>query len=546
MAGRWAAGELMFDVTVVGAGFGGLHMLYRLRELGFSVRGIEAAPDVGGAWYWNRYPGARCDVESLVYSYTFSAEIDREWNWTERYAAQPEIKRYLSFVADRLELRAMIQFSNHVEAAVFDQDENCWRIQTDKGLSFASRFLVLATGPISKPVLPDIPGIDEFGGTFVHTARWPEQEPDFAGKKVGIVGTGSSGVQTIPHVAKQAEKLTVFLRTANFTVPARNGPLSQDDLRKWEDEKNDIRTATWTGEIGGAGDVLMAKDLRQARLRPAREYTPEQRRDILERRWQWGGGVVMSSFADVMTDPAVNDEVADFLREKIRETVQDPKLADLLTPRGFYVGTKRICVGTNYYETYNRDNVAVVDVKSHPIERITARGVVVNGVEHELDYIIFATGFDALTGALTSIEVRGKDGRTINEAWSRGPQTFLGLAVQGFPNMLMIGGPGSPSVLSNVVQTNEYQVELIARFLTVLRERGNTHFDVDPDAQATWTAHVNEVVHRSLFGTSDSWYVGANIPGKPRVILAYTGGIRAYRMKCEELCENDFRGFLID
>jgi len=536
----------MIDVTVVGAGFGGLYMLYKLRELGFSVRGIEAGSDVGGAWYWNRYPGARCDVESLVYSYSFSPEIDREWRWTERYAAQDEIKRYLSFVADRLDLRSLIDFSNQVESAVFDKGANGWRIRTDKGLSFETRYLVLATGPISKPVLPDIAGIEDFRGDIMHTARWPSEDPDFAGKRVGVVGTGSSGIQSIPVLAKQAEKLTVFMRTANFTVPARNGPLSEADLAQWEEEKEQIRAGSWTGEVAGIGDVLMPKDLRASRFKPAREYSPEHRREIMERLWNWGGGAMIIPFADGGIDPAVNDEVADFLREKIRATVDDPKVAELLTPRGFYLGTKRVCVGTDYYETYNRPNVDLVDVKTHPIERITATGMVVDGREHALDIIVFATGFDALTGALTSIEVRGEDGRTINEAWAQGPQTFLGLAVQGFPNMLMISGPGSPSVLSNVVQTNEYQVELIGRFLSDLRERGKTYFDVDPQAQTDWTNHVNDVFQMSLFRTSDSWYVGANIPGKPRAILAYTGGAGAYRAKCEEFFGNDgFQGFVV-
>jgi cyclohexanone monooxygenase len=535
----------MLDVTVVGAGFGGLYMLYRLRELGFSVRGIEAASDVGGAWYWNRYPGARCDVESLVYSFTFSPEVDREWRWTERYAAQPEIQRYISFVADRLDLRPLIDFSNHVESAVFDREANCWRIRTDTGLSYESRYLVLATGPISKPVLPDIPGIGEFEGSYVHTARWPKAPPDLAGKRVGVVGTGSSGIQTIPMIAQQAGKLYVFQRTANYTVPARNVALTEADIAQWDAEKDEIRAASRIGMVSGLGDVLMPEAMRGTRMRPASDFTPEQRREIMERLWQWGGGAMIIPFADTWIDPAVNDEVADFMREKIRETVKDPEVAERLIPRGFYLGTKRVCVGTSYYETYNRDNVELVDIKSHPIERITPRGMVVDGTEYELDYIVFATGFDALTGALTSIELRGEHGQTINEAWAEGPQTFLGLAVEGFPNMLMLSGPGSPSVLSNVVQTNEFQADLIGRFLSAMREGGKTRFDVVPEAQIEWTDHVHEVVTRSLFGTTDSWYVGANVPGKPRVILPYAGGPGAYRAKCEEFCEDGFPGFAL-
>jgi cyclohexanone monooxygenase len=525
----------MFDVVVVGAGFGGVYMLHKLRELGFLAVGLEAGADVGGAWYWNRYPGARCDVESLVYSYSFSPEIDAEWRWTERYASQPEIQRYLAFVADRLDIRPMIRFSTRVEKAIFDEARGCWSLGTDTGETFEARYLILATGPISKPVLPDIPGIADFQGQLIHTALWPAAALDFTGKRVGVIGTGSSGVQTIPLVAEQAAHLTVFLRTRNFVVPARNHPLSEDDLAKWEAEKDEIRAGLWSGEIGGAGDVLMAKDLRQARLQPAARYTPEERQTILQRRWDWGGGVVMSSFQDVLTKPEVNDETADFLRGKIKEMVNDPELADLLTPRGYYVGTKRICVGANYYETFNRDNVEVVDVKAHPIERITAKGVVVDGREHPVDCLIFATGFDALTGAMTAMDLEGRGGLPIQEAWRHGPQTYLGLAVEGFPNMLMIGGPGSPSVLSNVAQTNEFQVDWIGRFLATLRAQGKTCFDVAQGYQESWTHHVNEVVKQSLFATCDSWYVGANIPGKPRAILAYTGGITAYRDKCESV-----------
>jgi len=528
----------MLDVLVVGAGFGGLHMLWKLRELGFSAECVDAADDVGGVWHSNRYPGARCDVESLVYSYTFSPEIDAEWRWTERYAAQPEIQRYLAFVADRLDLRSLIRFSTRVEKAHFHEADNTWTVVTHRGAVISVRYLILATGPISAPVMPDIPGIEDFSGQTFHTALWPADKPDFTGKRVGLIGTGSSGVQSIPLVAEQAGRLTVFLRTPNFVVPARNHPLSDADQAKWDAEKHYIRDAIWAGEIGGAGDVLMERELIEAR-KPAGEYSPEQQQYYLQRRWDWGGGVTMSAFSDVLVNRSTNDLVADFLRSKIRETVRDPGTAELLTPRGYYVGTRRICVGTGFYETFNRSNVHLVDVRAHPIERITARGVVVNGEEYPLDYMVFATGFDAVTGALTRIDLRGVAGRTIQDAWAQGPQTYLGIAVQGFPNMLMIGGPGSPSVLSIVVQTNEMQVDWIGRLLTTLREQGKVRFDVAPGYQEAWTEHVNEVVKRTLFSTSDSWYVGANIPGKPRAILAYTGGIRAYREKCQSVFDED-------
>lgn len=532
-----------FDAIVIGAGFAGMYMLHKFRSLGLTACVLETGSDVGGAWYWNRYPGARCDVESLVYSYSFSPELDAEWRWTERYAAQPEILAYLKFAADRLDLRRDIKFNTQVIRAVFNEKNDRWTIETQTGHAFRARFCIMATGPISVPRLPDIPGIHEFGGELYHTAQWPQQEVDFSRKRVGVIGTGSSGTQLIPVVAKQAERLYVFLRTSNFTVPSRNGPLTEEHYAIWNKKRDEIRAAMWRGEIAGVGDVLMDEELRSSRTTPASSYTPEQRLEIMEKRWDAGGAVLQGSFKDVMTNEVVNAEVADFVRSKIRKAVADPERGEMLIPKGFALGTKRLCVGTDYYETFNRDNVEAVDVKSHPIEQITSNGVRIAGREIGLDVLICASGFDAVTGALTSIDIRGLNGVPLNETWRAGPQTYLGLAIAGFPNMLMIGGPGSPSVLSNVVMTNEFQVEYISELIKDTLDRGLTRIDVRLADQIKWTEHVNQVVKNTLLSSADSWYVGANVPGKPRVILAYTGGVVAYRSACETARANDYAGF---
>jgi len=539
-----ASSEEMFDVVVVGAGFGGLHLIHNLRENGFSVQCFEAASDVGGAWYWNRYPGARCDVESLVYSYSFSKELDEKWQWSERYSAQPEIQAYLRFASEQLDLRRFIRFNTFVNGAYFDDSTDTWRISCADGHTVRSRFCIMATGPISVPILPDIPGIEEFKGRLIHTAKWPQEENvDFTGKRVGVIGTGSSGTQLIPEVARDAELLTVFLRTPNFVVPARNAPLDERTFELWKEKREGIRAAMRRGEVGGAGDVMMDEDLLSSRMRVASEYSPEERLSIMQRRWDGGGAAIQSSFKDVMLDQDANDEVAEFVRSKIADVVQDPEKLEMLTPRGYALGTKRICVGTNYYETFNRPNVELVSVKDTPISRITTKGVQVGDREIELDILLLATGFDALTGALGDIEIEGSNGVRLADVWSDGPHTYLGLAIANFPNLFMIGGPGSPSVLTNVVMTNEFQVDFITELLVDLRKQGDTRVTVSESDQEAWTEQVNAIAQTSLLSKANSWYVGANVPGKPRVILAYTGGIAAYRSTCESVREKGFEGF---
>lgn len=533
----------VLDALVLGAGFGGLHALYRLRDKGLSVLALEAAPDVGGAWYWNRYPGARCDVESLVYCYTFSPVLDAEWRWSERYPGQKEIQKYLSFAADRLNLRKDIRFNSRLAKAHFDASEKLWHFETETGERYKARHFVSSAGPITKPVMPDIEGIESFKGELIHTAQWPQTDPELKGKRVGIIGTGSSGSQVIPVIAPQCGKLTVFLRTPNFFAPAMNRPLTEADYEWWEENRELTRDRLRKCHRWGGGDIMLDDDINDAMFRPASDFTPEQRQEIYEARYRNGGGVVGWAFCDAMIDEEVNEEAANFLRGKIRTIVKDPETAEILTPRGYAYGTKRCVVGTDYYETFNRDNVEIVDVKSTPIGRIVENGVIVDGRLIELDILILASGFDALTGALTAIDLRGADGTTLEEAWKEGPRTHLGISVAGFPNMYMVGGPGSPSVLSNVVMTNELQVEWIADLIEHAEKNNYSMIEVTPEAQAAWTERVNTMIEGTLWETANSWYVGANVPGKPRVILAYTGGIAPYFDDCSKVAEQGYSGF---
>lgn len=533
----------VLDVLVLGAGFGGLHSVYRLRQDGMKVVALEAAPDVGGAWYWNRYPGARCDVESLAYCYTFSPILDAEWRWSERYAARDEIYGYLRWVADRLELREHIRFNSRLTKAHFDDETSLWNFETESGECYRARHFLSAAGPITTPIMPDIPGLQDFQGRLIHTARWPEEAIDFTGKRVGIIGTGSSGTQVIPIVAEQCAQLNVFIRTPNFYAPARNRPLTDDDYAWWADNREIARARLQNCQRWGGGDLMLADEINDAMFSKASDFSPARRREIYEARYANGGGVVGWAFADAMSDADANEEAADFLRAKIRTIVADERTAEKLTPRGFAYGTKRCTVGTDYYEAFNRPNVELVDVKAEPIERVTATGVIVGGRAIDLDILISASGFDALTGALSGIDVRGEGGRSLKAQWADGPHTHLGIGVHGFPNMYMVGGPGSPSVLTNVVMTNEMQVEWIADLMSHFEKGGFRRVEATIEAEEAWTRHVNELVKGNLWETAESWYVGANVPGKPRAILAYIGGYAAYRQRCVEERDRGYPGF---
>jgi cyclohexanone monooxygenase len=526
----------MVDAVVVGAGFAGLYMLHRLRGIGLTARGIEAGDDVGGTWYWNRYPGARCDVESLQYSYSFDAALEQEWRWTERYAGQAEILRYLSHVADRFDLRRDIAFGTRVTAARWDDAAARWLVQTDRGPPLAARFLVMATGALSAAQRPDIAGLDSFRGRWFHTGDWPRERVDFTGQRVAVIGTGSSGIQTITAVAPQAAQLTVFQRTPNFSIPARNAPLSEAQQQGWKARYPEMRAkarATRSGILHEFG------------TRSALEVDAAERAAEYERRWARGGTGFTQAFNDLLLRIEANDTAAEFVRQQIRAIVRDPALAEALSPRDHPIGTKRICLDSDYYACFNRPNVALVDVRAQPIEAITPTGIRTGAREYPCDSIIFATGYDAVTGALTRIDIAGRDGARLAEHWAGGPANYLGLMVAGFPNLFTLTGPGSPSILTNVVVAIEHHVEWVADCLAHLAARGAASIEAAPDAEAQWVAHVAEVAGRTLFPRASSWYMGANIPGKRRLFLPYVGGFATYAEICASVVAEGYRGFVI-
>lgn len=531
---RQSSVDLEIDTAVVGAGFAGLYMLHRLRGLGFSARIYEAASGVGGTWFWNCYPGARCDVESLEYSYSFSEELQREWQWTERYASQPEILRYLNYVTDRFDLRRDIQFDTRVTSAVFDEIGNRWTIQTDRGDKVSAKYYVMATGCLSVPKLPEYKGLETFQGRSYHTARWPSEGVDFTAQQVGVIGTGSSGIQAIPIIARQAAHLFVFQRTPNFSIPAHNRPLSPQVTDDWDANRSEYRQRARTSLFG----LLIEQGVKSAM-----EVDRDDRDSEYERRWQRGGLAMYGAYADLLFNKESNDTAAEFVRSKIRRIVDDPATADMLVPNDYPLGTKRMCVDTGYYETFNRDNVTLIDTRATPIEEITPAGVRTSQAEYMLDSLVFATGFDAMTGALTSIDIRGRGGVSLKQKWSAGPRTYLGITIAGFPNMFVITGPGSPSVFSNMVVSIEQHVDWIAEFLAYLRQQRIASTEATEDAENAWVAHVNEVGQSTLCPLANSWYMGANVPGKPRVFMPYIGGVGAYRQKCDEVAEHGYEGF---
>ena len=522
------------DVVVVGAGFAGLYMLHKLREIGMTARAFEAGTGVGGTWYWNRYPGARCDVESIDYTYSFSEELQREWRWSERYPTQPEILRYLNFVADKFNLRRDIQFETRVESAVFDEATGTWTVTTDRGDVVTARFAVMATGCLSTPKRPGLDGAEVFEGETYHTGLWPHEGVDLTGKRVGVIGTGSSAIQSIPQMAKQAAHLTVFQRTANFSIPAQNGPIDAE-REEWSDAHfSEFRELARQSGFGSS-TILNAQS--------ALEVTPEERDAQFESRWQLGGISFIGSYMDLLFNEDANTCAAEFVREKIRATVHDPEVAEALAPKDHPFGSKRLCVDIDYFETYNRPNVALVDLKKTPIVDFTPRGIRTTEGDHELDTIVFATGFDAMTGALLSIDIRGRDGVSMREAWADGPQTYLGIMVAGFPNLFTITGPGSPSVLSNMVISIEQHVDWLGHLFTHMRGDDRDTIEATREAQEAWGAHVNAMAHLTLFPRANSWYVGANIPGKPRMFMPYVAGVALYRQRCDDVVANGYEGF---
>jgi cyclohexanone monooxygenase len=527
-----------YDAIVVGAGFAGLYQLHSLRRAGFTVRVLEAGDGIGGTWFWNRYPGARCDIESLDYSYSFSKELEQEWVWTERYAPQGEILAYIEHVADRFDLRRDIQLQTRVTAARFDEADDRWLITTEAGECFSARYCIMATGCLSIPQAPKFPGLERFEGSWHHSSDWPRQGVDFSGKRVGVIGTGSSGVQMIPVIAESAAQLTVFQRTANFSVPAQNEPLTPEVLAEVK-QNYDARRARAREAV--TGHYLISND------KSALEVDDAERREQFEWRWRGAGGGfrMLRAFNDLLVNKQSNELAAQYVRGKIRDIVRDPATAELLCPRDdLPFGTKRLCVDTNYYDTFNRPNVSLVDVRSDPIVEVTPAGLRTGTREFPLDVIVFATGFDAMTGALKSIDIVGRGGRSLRDKWADGPLTYLGLAVSGFPNLFVLAGPGSPSVLSNMVLSIELHVDWVTRCIDEMRSKGLTRVEAEQASEDQWVAHVNEVAARTLYPTANSWYMGANIPGKPRVFMPYVAGVPAYRKIVEAVAAKGYEGFV--
>ena len=524
------------DVLIVGAGFAGLAMLHRLRGMGLDALAIDAAPRVGGTWYHNRYPGARVDIESLEYSFGFDEALQQEWRWSERYASQPELLRYAEHVADRFGLRPHIALGTRLESAVFDEANGHWAAQAEDGRAWSARFLVMATGGLSTPNTPAFPGLERFGGRVLHTADWPHEPVDFTGLRVGVVGTGSSGLQLIPIVARQAAALTVFQRTAAYAVPAWNGPLDRDREARIKSEYAAFRARNRRMRIGFGSEV-------PAGTQSALAVSPEEREAEFERRWRIGGFSVLGAYTDLMVDPRANDLLAEFVRGKIRTLVRDPETARRLSPRQA-IGCKRLCVDSGgYYETFNLPHVKLVDVSERPIEAIAPEGPVVGGRVHPVDVLVLATGFDAMTGTLKRIDLRGRGGLRIQDKWQPGPLNYLGLMTAGFPNLFHVAGAGSSAAFTNVIVSIEHHVDWIANCIAHVRANGHATVEASETAERAWVAYVTRMADFTLFPTCNSWYLGANGPGKPRMFMPLVGGFPLYAEKCAEVAERGYEGF---
>ena len=526
----------VLDAIIVGAGFAGLYQLHSLRDkLGMNARVLEAGEGVGGTWYWNRYPGARCDSESYYYSFSFSDELQKEWDWTERYPKHFEIRRYLDFVADKFDLRRSIQFDTRVSQAAFDEAEGLWQVTTEAGETLRSRFLITAVGCLSSANVPRIPGLESFKGQWYHTGRWPHEDVDFTGKRVGLIGTGSTGIQATPVIAEAAAHLTVFQRTANYSVPARNCAVSLEERQQIKADYAAIREMART-TINGypfAPPPVSAMDLPE-----------EERLARYEAAWERGGMRFRATFNDILTNKDSNNTASEFIRAKIRSIVKDPEVAEKLTPKDHHFATKRPPIDSHYFETFNRDNVTLVDVKASPILEITPDGIRTQDGEYKLDIIVFATGFDAMTGPLLALDIRGRENLALQDAWAAGPRSYLGLQVAGFPNLFTITGPGSPSVLTNMPVAIEQHVEWITRCIADMRQEGLNRIEAEPAAVEKWVAHVNEAASATLLPLAESsWYLGANIPGKPRVFMPYAGGMARYAGICAEVARKGYEGF---
>lgn len=525
-----------YEVIVVGAGFAGLQMLHMLRQKGFNAIALEAADDIGGTWHWNRYPGARCDVESLQYSYQFDAEIEQRWEWHEKYPPQEEILRYAHFVADHLGLRKHIQCNMRVSSARFDEQHKHWQLVCENDTRLSARFVVLATGVLSMPHTPAFAGLDTFEGDIYHTGNWPQQAVDFSGKRVGVIGSGSSAIQAIPLIAQQADKLSVFQRTASYSLPARNRPLPAIELAACKSNYPALRAAQ---NASPAGMVFSLG----ANAQSAHEVDADERQRIFERYWEHGGMGFLSSFSDLLFDAEANRYASDFIRSKIRLLVDDAATAEKLCPEQA-IGCKRACVDTDYYLTYNRDNVELVSLKDTPIQRMDAGGLFVDDEYHALDVIVMATGFDAITGAVRQMHIEGSNGKRLDQLWAQGANNYLGLAVAGFPNLFTICGPGSPSVLTNMMVSIDQHVNWILRCLCEMRTRQDQLIEATPSAQEDWVTEVNAIANYTLYPSCNSWYSGDNIPGKPGNFMPYAAGIPMYMQRLQQCADNNYEGFI--
>ena len=525
-----------FDALVVGAGFAGLYALHKLRnEMGLSVRVYEAGDGIGGTWYWNRYPGARSDTSSWIYCYSFDEELLQEWQWSERYPQQHEVLSYLEHVAERFDLNRDIQLGTRVTAATFDEVSERWEVRTDTGEVVSARFVITALGALSAANVPDVPGMENFAGERYHTAEWPHEGVDFSGKRVGLIGTGATGIQVATEIAEQADHLTVFQRTPNYAVPLGNHPLDAESRRRYKENYHEIWE--WVRHNFSGHDYdFIGKNLQDA--------TPEERERAFRERWDRGGfGLWIGNYDDILENRESNAAVSEWVRERIAERVEDPETAEKLIPRNYAFGTKRVPLENGYYEIFNRDNVELVDLKESPLEEITPTGVRTRDGQYEFDALVFATGFDAMTGPYNKIDIRGRGGQRLRDKWAQGPRTYLGLMSADFPNLFTITGPQSPSVLTNMPVAIEQHVEWISGIIRHMRNGGLGVVEPTPEAEDAWVDHSQEVAHATLLPESATWYMGANIPGKPQVFLPYLGGLGPYRQRCDEVAENEYEGF---
>jgi cation diffusion facilitator CzcD-associated flavoprotein CzcO len=531
---RDAGAAIEQDVVVIGAGFAGIYALHHFRRAGYKVISLEAGDGPGGTWYWNRYPGARVDVESMMYSYSFDEDLQQDWSWSEHYSAQEDLETYINHVVDRFDLRRDIRFSTRVDRMDFDEATNRWTVRTDTGEVFVARFVIGAVGGLNKQFVPQFPGLEDFTGEWHHTANWPKEPVDLNGKRVAVVGTGSSGVQTISEIADKVAQLYVFQRTPNFVAPVRNRPMDPDYEQEWKSNYSEKRAEM--KKMGG-GTISGFKGP------SAHDFTDEERERILEEAWPWRGVGFTRVFRDIRTDLRANEIVADFVRRKIREIVEDPEVADLLCPTTYPIGTKRGVVGSSYYQQFNRDNVKLVDARSAPIVEVTPNGLRTTEESYEVDVIIFATGFDAMTGSFLNLGMAGIGGRSLAEWWEQGPRTHFGMAVAGFPNFFMLNGPQSPSVLADMIGGAQWQSSWIDRLLSFMATHGYERVDPTVEAEDAWRDEVVDAVSRSLYPKADSWYMGANVPGKPRTFLVYIGGQDVYFTRGEEIEATSYDGF---